>query len=467
MPRVPAAGAPPAVQARPQGTLQPPPLPQAVRPPAPARAAGGVVQPSKLIGTLFSSDTYSEIGARIAANLEARDLVRLSRVSRAAHANADEAIRLASHGEFTRIAEIGNYPLDPLVVPDVGPVLLPGHDDPWLNAPWDKDHRELVEQRLHVEVPSFQAYRETVLWPLVRAAYLHMIQLVTDNGMKGERDVEKRANLEAQRVYGVFFGEFRNDCAAVVLRDDNPELLGEAQIAVALNSLNLRPEVFEKLPPSGFNVWRRVKFRLETKFGPPRGYLVIGKPECYYMHAEIRLWEEYGESGKLKYIGIQQPCCLYCAAQLLAAGFKGFPGSHMDVYNQYTFSPKILARPVWRRNLFGAEVASWYDRATPRERADFLREMAEADKILSLDAFKRQDRKFTKVTKEDLSPFEPGYAESSEDEAPFEKGLRKRYPDRDVKQSKRPSKKARTKKKENETPKRQPGPRGPKRRRKK
>ena len=76
------------------------------------------------------------------------------------------------------------------------------------------------------------------------------------------------------------------------------------------------------------------------------------------VHAEIQLWEMCPNTN---YIGIQQYCCFFCAAQLLAAGFTKFAGCHMSLYSKpYTFSNKIWGNPQYLKRLLGAKVYKAY-----------------------------------------------------------------------------------------------------------
>jgi hypothetical protein len=184
----------------------------------------------------------------------------------------------------------------------------------------------------------------------VTEAYNHMVALVKQHKTG---DNPQEADIVAQELSGTNSHWKKGNCIAVAVRQ------GQGPV-IALNLLTKK---------SGGTIASLDKTATGTLEKYP-GYEFIDMSAVVYEHCEIRIWEKHGDT--LDYIGIMQPCCLFCAAQLLAAGFTGFRGCHFDIYKQYTFSNKILSNPTWLRNLFGAAVADWYNHLDAKQKLDFL-----------------------------------------------------------------------------------------------
>lgn len=197
-----------------------------------------------------------------------------------------------------------------------------------------------------------------------KAAHDHMVNLVRSCGKEGPVGGETEADRQAAKVIARYNQQFGGATCAEVFYDP-------AQARVLAVGANKTTDI----PPLGMA-------RLRTRYDD---FVLVNEGQCYFMHAEIRIWEKYAGNPNLVYIGIDKLCCLYCAAQLLAAGFTGFRGCHMNTYKQYTFSNQILSFRSKRRMLFGGAVADKYDGWTPKQRLDFLSVLANRPLKLSND----------------------------------------------------------------------------------
>ena len=190
---------------------------------------------------------------------------------------------------------------------------------------------------------------EESLAEYVDLAYQNMVNLVLRFGKGVDAPLEPDKLAEA--LSGSNQHWKKGNCVAVVVRKDERPM-------IALNALTKRGEPKESLDKSA----HKALDEYQGQF--------IDMSELEYEHCEIRLWEQFGNT--VDYIGIMQPCCLFCAAQLLAAGFTGFRGCHLQIYKRYTFSVKILSNPGRLRILFGGAVFNWYIGLNPKQKLDFL-----------------------------------------------------------------------------------------------
>ena len=216
-------------------------------------------------------------------------------------------------------------------------------------------------------------YIEQLLQMEERAAitYDHMRTLVKSKNKLGELDHGKHEEdkLAVQLLQNVP-KQAQNNCSAVVLRRKAPPM-------VAYN------EPFKKTTKQrkGGNIVKNVYYeQLDKVFGEGADKYELITSNVPYQHAETRLWEHFAADPSVVYIGIWQPCCLFCAAQLIAAGFSGFGGCHGSVYGQYVFSRRILGDPFRRTRLLGAKNAEWFDTASARDRLMFLYALASLGK---------------------------------------------------------------------------------------
>ena len=192
----------------------------------------------------------------------------------------------------------------------------------------------------------------------------HMMVLVQSYGKEGATGPETEADRQAAKIIARYNEKFGGaTCAAVFYDPTQSKVLG-----VGANKKT-------DIPKLGMA-------RLRTKYN---GFELVNEGQCSFMHAEIRIWEKYVGNPNLVYIGIDKLCCLFCAAQLLAAGFTGFRGCHMNTYKQYTFSNRILSRRSWRRRLLGPTVDDKYAQWTAKERLDFLSVLANAPVTVNND----------------------------------------------------------------------------------
>ena len=83
------------------------------------------------------------------------------------------------------------------------------------------------------------------------------------------------------------------------------------------------------------------------------GFEVVESSDCN--HAEMKLFQSLG--SQTTYIGVSRLCRLYCAAQMLARGFRGFRGCHMKSFSGYQWLPEIDTDNGFRRALWGDDVA--------------------------------------------------------------------------------------------------------------
>jgi len=210
--------------------------------------------------------------------------------------------------------------------------------------------KDIVHPLYDVHMKSFErAKLEIGLAPYVDAAYRNMVALVQRYNKVG--DAPRPADVIAEELSGSDKHWRMGNCVAVVMSSGGPK--------IALNELSKKKkEPRESLHPSG----REAFDKYEGEF--------IDMDLLDYEHCEIRLWEQY--EPLVDYIGIMQPCCLFCAAQLLSAGFTGFRGCHLKTYGRYTFSTKILMVPERLRVLLGGEVFDWYSRLNSKSKLDFL-----------------------------------------------------------------------------------------------
>jgi hypothetical protein len=97
-------------------------------------------------------------------------------------------------------------------------------------------------------------------------------------------------------------------------------------------------------------------------------------------HAEMRLFQKHG--FQVQYIGVSRLCCLYCAAQLLACGFHGFRGCHMNSFKGYTWLPAI-DNSNFRTALWGAQVEYYLKKLDENGWQQFLSKISNGDNVLS------------------------------------------------------------------------------------
>jgi hypothetical protein len=226
-------------------------------------------------------------------------------------------------------------------------VMPPGYEDEWpVFGRYDRD----IVHPLYVHLKSSEriAYEQS-LAKYVDLAYRNMVSLVQRHHK--DCDVRQEADELAESLSGNNPHWRKGNCVAVVVRKG-------ALTRIALNALTKKGHPHLSLHPSA----------LEALEESGAQFIDMTKP--IYEHCEIRLWEQFGDVAG--YIGIMQPCCLYCAAQLLSAGFTGFRGCHLQTYGKYVFSEKILSNPRYLRTLFGAYVLDWYVRLDAKGKLDFL-----------------------------------------------------------------------------------------------
>ncbi len=198
-------------------------------------------------------------------------------------------------------------------------------------------------------------------------SYSHMREMVKSKNKLGELDHGKHEEDKlAVRLLQNVPKQAQNNCAAVVLRRT-------ASPVVAYNE-PLKHKTTKKR--SGEVVKNIFYAQLDEVFGEGANKYELITSNVPYQHAETRLWEHFAADPSVVYIGIWQPCCLFCAAQLIAAGFSGFGGCHGNVYGQYVFSRRILGDPFRRARFLGTENAVWFETASARDRLLFLHALA-------------------------------------------------------------------------------------------
>ncbi|HWS85708.1 MAG TPA: hypothetical protein VN282_01850 [Pyrinomonadaceae bacterium] len=116
---------------------------------------------------------------------------------------------------------------------------------------------------------------------------------------------------------------------------------------------------------------RPARDQLDQMF--PKGYILL---ECKKflmpgLHCEIKLWEEVDDFENLPF-GVQQLCCLYCAAQLVAVGVTNFLGCHGQTYDHTNISQVIVGQPGSCRRLLGDRVYKWYEKLHTDEQRQFI-----------------------------------------------------------------------------------------------
>lgn len=200
-------------------------------------------------------------------------------------------------------------------------------------------------------------------------------KLVSDRGKYVTPATRGTALDHAAYKVNAIFGPFAAmNCVAVAI-------LKDGRAVISSNS---------PLPP-------HARGQLDSLF--PTGWVLLNPKDSVTadLHAEIKLWERIC-NFEVSQFGIQQPCCLFCAAQLLAAGIDTFTGSHGDVYNFTSISRTLLRFPDATRRLLGEEVFAWYSKLSPDEQAQFITALEGA----GLDYRRVRDIKKRHGAKEDL-----------------------------------------------------------------
>jgi hypothetical protein len=195
---------------------------------------------------------------------------------------------------------------------------------------------------------------ETVVREYVLLALANFHTIVAEAG----KFVKKQQVVNAGRLDNLAFGVSAKfgvqdrfvllNCVAIAERPDGVTI-------IAVNrSLPLKARMqLDKMFPKGFILLECTRFAMKG------------------LHCEIKLWEDVDDFEQLPF-GVQQLCCLYCAAQLVAVGVTNFAGCHGQTYGHTNISTVVVGQPGPCRKLLGAKVYAWYEKLKTDEQRQFI-----------------------------------------------------------------------------------------------
>jgi hypothetical protein len=173
--------------------------------------------------------------------------------------------------------------------------------------------------------------RKGYVWELALAAFDHMRRLVITNDKDSAKGPMREEDYEAARIYKNPKIDEVGACARI-----GSDFYFATNRDVPQTAKDSHSELF---PASTCHYLEEL----------------VPKSNAPIKHAEMKI---YTATGGQAYIGVSKLCCLYCAAQLLASGFRGFRGCSMAAFNNYAWLPAVYEDSKFRAALWGGEVES-------------------------------------------------------------------------------------------------------------